>query len=654
MKKLFSLLLFLSLSLLLQNKPLRAQGLDSLFGVWNDVSQTDSIRLNALGTIARNGFLFSKPDSAFYYAQMQYDFASKSGIKIEMANALNTQAGSFYVRGNNAKALDYLNRSLVISKKIGDKKGLTKSIGNVGLIYAAQDNYPKALGYYLQSLKIWEEIGDKKGIATTLNNIGNIYQEQSDFPKALDYYHRSLENQEAIGDTKGISASLNNIGTIYQEQGKYAEAINNFERSINIQEKIGNQKGIASALSNLGNIYGEKGELTEALEYYRKSLHIREAIGDKKGMAISYNGLGITFNRREEYSNGLIECLKGLELAEEVGAFLDQKFACQCLYDAYKALNQGNEALVYLEKMQIITDSLNSEETSKNLQQMEFAKQVYQDSVVTAEKERLIDEAHKEEVQKQNKTRNILAIGGGVILLLAGTIYSRLRFVRKSKASLQVEKDLSENLLLNILPADIAAELKEKGRADARDFDRVSILFTDFKGFTAASEKLSAKELVSEINACFEAFDGIMDKYKVEKIKTIGDAYMAAGGLPIPSDDSVKNTVMAALEMQDFIIKRKKEMDIKGLPAFEMRVGIHTGPVVAGIVGVKKFAYDIWGDTVNTASRMESSGGVGKVNLSQATYNELKDDSDLAFESRGKIQAKGKGEIEMYFVELKA
>ena len=202
-----------------------------------------------------------------------------------------------------------------------------------------------------------------------------------------------------------------------------------------------------------------------------------------------------------------------------------------------------------------------------------------------------------------------------------------------------------------------------RDKADARDFEMVSILFTDFKGFTEQSAKLSAAELVHEINHCFEAFDGIIEKYKVEKIKTIGDAYMAAGGLPVPTDDSVKNTVLAALEMQTFIGKRKAEMDAAGKPAFEMRVGIHTGPVVAGIVGVKKFQYDIWGDTVNTASRIESNGEAGKVNISQATYELLKNTErptlslskgstgpEFSFESRGKIQAKGKGEIEMWFV----
>ena len=250
------------------------------------------------------------------------------------------------------------------------------------------------------------------------------------------------------------------------------------------------------------------------------------------------------------------------------------------------------------------------------------------------------------------------------------------REVVERTRELREEKKRSDDLLLNILPEEVAEELKAKGHADAKHFDNVTILFTDFKGFTEASEKLSPQDLLEELNTCFKAFDGIITARGIEKIKTIGDAYMCAGGLPVPASSTPAGVVQAALEMQAFMIARKKERDAQGKPSFEMRVGIHTGPVVAGIVGVKKFAYDIWGDTVNTASRMESSGEVGQMNISESTYALVKavvvpEDAvasthrvdpengevtrpAFTFSPRGKVQAKGKGEMEMYFVQLSA
>jgi class 3 adenylate cyclase len=233
-------------------------------------------------------------------------------------------------------------------------------------------------------------------------------------------------------------------------------------------------------------------------------------------------------------------------------------------------------------------------------------------------------------------------------------IFAMLYISESSRIStlrmLQAEKKRSDDLLLNILPADVAEELKREGRSMARHYDEVTVLFTDFKGFTDISEKLTPQQLVEEINSCFEAFDAIMDRCGIEKIKTIGDAYMAVGGLPKPTPDAAARTVQAALEMQAFIREREKLNAAKGLPAFEMRIGIHTGPVVAGIVGVKKFQYDIWGDTVNTASRMESSGEVGKVNISEATYALVKDEFECEY--RGEIEAKGKGKLGMWFAQI--
>ncbi len=231
---------------------------------------------------------------------------------------------------------------------------------------------------------------------------------------------------------------------------------------------------------------------------------------------------------------------------------------------------------------------------------------------------------------------------------LEGVVKERTEEIVKQKDIIEIEKEKSENLLLNILPTEVAEELKSSGESRARSFDSVTVLFTDFKDFTQIAEGLSATDLVQELDYCFRAFDEIVSKCGVEKIKTIGDAYMAAGGLPIPNVTHPMDVTNAALEIVQFMKVYQSQRAKKGLKSFQIRIGIHTGPLVAGIVGSKKFAYDIWGDTVNLASRMESSGEEGMVNVSKATYELIKD--YFSCTPRGKIKAKNKGEVEMYFV----
>ena len=221
--------------------------------------------------------------------------------------------------------------------------------------------------------------------------------------------------------------------------------------------------------------------------------------------------------------------------------------------------------------------------------------------------------------------------------------------VQDRTAELASEKKKSDDLLYNILPVETAEELKRNGYTQPRKYENVTVMFTDFKGFTMIAEKLSPEELVSEVDACFGAFDEIIGRYGIEKIKTIGDAYMCVGGLPVPNSTHPDDVVKAALEIQRWIVQRSMQRQTKGLPYFEIRIGLHTGPVVAGIVGSKKFAYDIWGDTVNTANRMESSGQPGKVNISGETYALVSPRFQCSF--RGEIPAKNKGNIKMYFVD---
>ena len=221
--------------------------------------------------------------------------------------------------------------------------------------------------------------------------------------------------------------------------------------------------------------------------------------------------------------------------------------------------------------------------------------------------------------------------------------------IERQKDVIQTEKEKSDELLLNILPSEVAEELKEKGYTTAKSFDEVTVLFSDIKGFTNVAEKMTAQELVKEIDTYFSAFDNIILKYGLEKIKTIGDAYIAAGGLPEKNSATAQNVIEAAIAMQQEVEKLKGERVSSHKPYFELRIGIHTGPVVAGVVGIKKFQYDIWGDTVNLAARMEQSGVPGKINISEQTFELVKDQFTCVH--RGKIEAKNKGEIDMYFVE---
>ncbi len=213
------------------------------------------------------------------------------------------------------------------------------------------------------------------------------------------------------------------------------------------------------------------------------------------------------------------------------------------------------------------------------------------------------------------------------------------------------EKEKSEQLLLNILPAEIAEELKTRGRAEVRDYEMASVLFADIKGFTQASQVLPPARVVAVLEVYFYEFDEIISRHGIEKIKTIGDAYMCASGIPRTDPANPIKLVLAALEMQHFMKEYNATLpkDVASqIPVWELRVGINTGPLIAGVIGKMKFIYDVWGDTVNTASRMESAGEVNRVNISKATYEYVKDIFEC--EHRGKISAKGKGMVDMYFV----
>ena len=625
--------------------------LDSLYSVWEDQNAPDSIRAIAFTDFIYEGTFYTRPDSALMLAKQLYEFTKNRDYKIGIVDALNLNGYIFFRMGNYPKALSSYQEGLLISEKIGYKIGTADISLRTGFIYHDNEDIISALKYYERSLKIYEELDDLDGKGSVYNELGSIYLTKEDYDKALDYYSKSIAINKELDDEMGNSAMFINIGGLYLAQEDFVKSLDYYQKGLVIEEKKQDKLGIASALSGIGNVYIAQGRSTEALDFLQRSLGISEEINDTQGSTATLLSISDLYLDKENYPKAISYCKKSLVRAESVGDLGGQEDSCACLYEAYRALGNAYEALIFHERMLTLSDSVQTEETAIKLQQMEFSKQVLADSLVQVEKDMEVEMKHQAEVQRRDKNRN-LAIGASLFfLLLAIGFFTRWRYVKKSRAIIEKEKDRSEQLLLNILPAEIAEELKEKGEAEARDFDLVSILFTDFKGFTEKSATLSAAELIGEINQCFKAFDFICEKYGIEKIKTIGDAYMAAGGLPVPSDRSVQNTILAGLEMQAYMTHRIAEKELGDGFTFQMRLGIHTGPVVAGIVGVKKFQYDLWGDTVNTAARMESNGAVGKVNISQHTYELTREDPKFTFENRGKIEAKGKGAVTMWFVE---
>ncbi len=603
--------LFISgLLLMLQANCFAQMKQDSLWHVWSNTTLPDTTRLLALSRFAWNGYLFSQPDSAYYYGQMMYDHAAKKGMKEQMAWALRGQGVSLRVKDENAKALDY----------------------------------------WLRSMELSQSVNDLVGVAGSLNNIGILYFEQGDYPKALEYHQRSLVMRQRSGDRKGEAASLNSIGEIYEANGDHAQALTHTEQGFALFGKVNSFQGQASSLLAMGKIHEDMGNIEQALRDLTQGLVLFERARNRMEIAETMNLLGEIHLKAGDHQKALEYCGKGTKVASELQNITEQKKGCECLYRTHKALGHRDEALMYIERAKVLDDSLQMQEVSKKLQHMEFNKQLRADSLEKVREEQHIQLVHSAEMALETNRKNIYLLFGIGVLLAAGGLMSRLRHMRRSRAAIQKEKDISEGLLLNILPYEVAEELKAKGSADAKLIDHATVLFTDFKGFTAYSEKLTPQQLVHDLNECFTAFDNIIAKNDMEKIKTIGDAYMAAGGLPVANATHALDVVRAALEISDFTTEGKARKIAAGLPYFEIRIGIHTGPVVAGIVGLRKFSYDIWGDTVNIASRMESSGEVGQVNISESTYALVKDVPGLEFTPRGKVQAKGKGEMEMYFV----
>lgn len=628
-------------------------GSDSLWTIWNNKNNPDSVRLSAMQVLAWKT-VFEQPDSGMALATLQLTFAERSKDLKAQYEAYTTLAVGSSMRSDYTGSLGYLQQGLALAKRMGDRKREANAYSNMSNVYRNLGDLPVALEQLQRSLRIDTELGNREGLAGTYNNIGNIHTELEQLPEALANYERSAALAEELDNKKGRAQALLNLGNTHMQMGALDTARSEFLRGAELYKELGRNLELGMAFNNLGRVNGLMHRTRVAHAYLDSAEVLLTDLGSMRQVVRTQVNRGDLFLLEGDPASAARACATGNEIAKSNALLLQRKECLQCLEASYSQLADFRKAYSAQKEYMVVNDSLLNLNNGKEVTRMEvtrsFEERMLADSLDNV-RARFNDQLeYQARLGKEREHRNIILFSALGVLLLAGGLWNRLRYTRRSRAEIQLEKERSDDLLHNILPVDVATELKNTGAAVAKQVDDVTILFTDFKGFTEIAETLSPKELVAEIDACFRAFDAIMERYQVEKIKTIGDAYMAAGGVPQFRKGSALAVVKAALEMQSFMVDRKAQRTAAGEPAFDMRVGVHTGPVVAGIVGSKKFQYDIWGDAVNIASRMESSGEIGRVNISSTTYQLVASDPELEFTARGRVQAKGKGDLVMYFV----
>ena len=540
---------------------------------------------------------------------------------------------------------DSLKGVLEKSQLSGDKKIIATTSQALANAYLREGNYPEALKFFLNALGIFEKLNDLNGVASCQRTIGYIFTEQGNYKEALTNLNLSREHYRSLHDNKGWAKCELNIGYLYEKQNLFNEAVKHYTANLSIAAQSNDSIGMAGAYLQLGSVWKEMGKFEQALEMEKKALPIYEQAGRKLDVASAYGNIANIYIKQSKFKEARPYLLKGLEIVKSKGSLLNSMVFYRDLSSLEETQQDFKLALFYSRQFNLLKDSLLNSEKSQEVSRLKMQYDFDKKDAYEKAMQQIKDEMKDKELQRQKTFRNSLLAGLSVVLIFSLVFFAQRNRIRR-------EKKRSDELLLNILPATVADELQQNGVAHAQYFEQVTVMFADIKGFTAIAQKFTPAELVQVIDQLFSAFDLITARYGIEEIKTIGDCYMCAGGLPVANQTHATDVTAAALEMQQYMISFNAEKATQGYPQFNLRIGIHSGPVVAGVVGSRKFAYDIWGDTVNTASRMEASGEPGEVNISSQTYALIAD--QFACIQRDSMEVKGKGATQMYFVHKKA
>jgi class 3 adenylate cyclase/tetratricopeptide (TPR) repeat protein len=610
----------------------------------------------------------------------------EQGNNPRLVQIYQKRARAYDAAGDAGKSLYYYLLLQDIIETAGTTQEQSVLYNNLGRQYASLKDYPKALEYFRKSelqcsyipCDYPEVLWANMGIA--LHNTGET-------KRGIEYL---LKAQKLLASRKDYTALANLehlLATVYFSSNDIYNALSHNQLAIQFATDTKQKQVLAEAYRTGADLYHDLYDFEKAFEYYQAYLNVLDEIrredlsreqrltqqrallsaaeGQIKFLIARQNFKDLELNQvkfereRLELQNKNLE-LEARRKEDEVRLLEAQKDA-----DQAKLREQTLQALQARAQLRQAALQLNAEKQSRVILELREKEQIERaqnqaDSTQRAQElERIQREQAYQSEQEASFRRFAYILGLALLLFLIVVgiswwftrrakrrVESQNRQIQAQKRQIEEEKRKSDSLLRNILPEEVATELKISGQATPRFYPAATVLFSDFVNFTSLSARLTPEQLIDELNECFLAFDEICERHGLEKIKTIGDAYMCAGGLPIPNDTHAADAVRAALEMSEWLKKRREANPDSFLT--EMRIGIHTGPVMAGVIGKNKFAYDIWGDAVNLAARLEEHGEPGKVNISGATAEAVK--HLYQAEHRGQKDVHNKGQVDMYFV----
>ena len=661
--------------------------LQQAVAIANQLDQPE-LRLEIESKVAHSLFESQKWNEAYNKSLELFEQHQIRGMYGPAIEDLQRMAETAIQLNNYVKARQHYLKIMQIADFVGDTPTKITALNNMGFTASHLENFKEAAHYF----SLCEQLTQNHQMdtpASTFTNLGIAWQNLGNKNRAL----QNLKKAEKTDKEQKPYIQLL-ISSIYLTNEDVYNALTYNQLAIEAARKTQKPHIMADAFKMASDIYNQLYEYDKALDFYKKYLALKDSLERIRLLQLQQRENTRAF--LDETENNIRQSLIETELKQasiEQAELRNTTMRLQ-LEKEKQALEQARQQqqIALLEKEQQAREaSLRASRlealrtrqelalaTQTNLalqrqrQIAELRQQRQLDSLETIRRQQQQEQriallqkeqevAMKDQEQKAFRRRiYTLAVLGFIILAIvtASWLYGRKLNAELAKRNQRIEaqnreieseRKRAEGLLLNILPAPIAAELKEKGAASPQHYDSATVLFTDFQGFTAISADMHPARVVEQLNECFMKFDEIADRYNLEKIKTIGDSYMCAGGIPVENNTHPVDAVNAAREIRDFIHQRNQRLAAAGQPTWPIRIGIHTGELVAGVVGTKKFAYDIWGDTVNVASRMESNAEAGQINISQATYQLVHHHFDCKY--RGEIEVKNKGKMKMYIVQ---